>query len=325
MDKEQPKSSPVSDHDWTVHSLNIHGTFFERWCQHLINQNPRWYVRDTQYPVAFSPTSGPLHKASGHESTLDIRAELSYRDGRLLTLLIECKKNNPEFVEWMFFSEANPRSASSPFIAPAVSCPTATSGKERHILRPMLKDLYLEVPVADEARETRGDYKSVKDGSKKTKTANDSISSAAHQVALATQAIFLEEASNNLPDIPIKGAARRRVEKQVFMPVIVTTAQLHLCEFDPTDISPSEGVIPYEKVKITEKPYLIFKYPLPVHLQMDKGHLLFLSSQNKVDFLVRMSIFVVNSNHFDEFLNFLVQRYPDMFWDMDVAGDQETA
>lgn len=108
MDKEQPKSSPVSDHDWTVHSLNIHGTFFERWCQHLINQNPRWYVRHTQYPVAFSPTSGPLHKASSHESTLDIRAELSYRDGRLLTLLIECKKNNPEFVEWMFFSEANP-------------------------------------------------------------------------------------------------------------------------------------------------------------------------------------------------------------------------
>jgi hypothetical protein len=229
------------------------------------------------------------------------------------------------YLEWMFFSEANPRSALSPFIAPAVSCLTATSGKERNILRPMLKDLYLEVPVADEARETRGDYKSVKDGSKKTKTANDSISSAAHQVALATQAIFLEEASNNLPDIPIKGAARRRVEKQVFMPVIVTTAQLHLCEFDPADISPSEGVIPYDKVKITEKPYLIFKYPLPVHLQMDKGHLLFLSSQNKVDFLVRMSIFVVNSNHFDEFLNFLVQRYPDMFWDMDAAGNQETA
>ena len=323
MEKNQNK--PASDHDWTIHSLNIHGTFFERWCQHVINKNPRWYVKDTQYPVAFSPMSGPLHKASGHESTLDIRAELSYRDGRLLNLLIECKKNNPDFVEWMFFLEANPRSPWSPFIAPAVSCPTATSGKERHILRPMLRDLYLEVPVADEARETRGDYHSIRDdNSKKTKTANDSISSAAHQVALATQAIFLEEASNTIPDIPIKGAVRRRVEKQVFMPAIVTTARLHLCEFDPADISPSEGVIPYDKVKITEKPYLIFKYALPVHLQMDKGHILFLSSQNKVDFLVRMSIFVVNSNYFDEFLNFLAGRYSDMFWNIDAAGDEDT-
>lgn len=314
--EEQVKSQnkPVSDHDWTVHSLNIHGIFFERWCKHIVDNSPQWHVKATQYPVAFSPLAGPLHKVGGHESALDIHAVLSYRDGRLLNLLVECKKNNPEFIEWMFFPTSD-LSEREHLVIPAVSCPTASKDVEHHILRPMLKDLYLGVTVADESRETRGDYQSIKND-KKTKTANDSISNAAHQVALATQAIFLEEASNNLPEKPIKGAKKWRVEKQIFIPAIVTTARLYLCEFDSADISPTEGVIPFDKVSLTEKPYLIYKYPLPVHLQMDRGHILYLSSEKKVESLVRMHTFVVNSAYFSDFLTFLRGRFSELFWDM---------
>jgi hypothetical protein len=307
--------NPSSDHDWTVHSLNIHGMFFERWSEHTVGLQPHWFVKDKQYPVAFSPTVGPLHRTSGHESTLDLRAVMSYGDSRLLNLLIECKKNNPEFVEWMFFLKAGKRSIST-FIAPAVSCRNAQNPSERPILQPMLKALYLELPIAEEARETRGNYQSIKTDRNKTKTANDSISNAAHQVALATQAIFLEEASNNLPDPPIKAVHRVHYEKQVFLPVILTTARLHTCEFDPKEISPIEGTIPYDKVSITEQPYLIYTYPLPVHLQLDKGHLLLLSSRSQVGSLVRMSMFVVNSAHFVHFLQYLSKQFSEFFYDM---------
>jgi hypothetical protein len=27
---------PGSDDEWAIHSINIHGVFFERWCQHAI-------------------------------------------------------------------------------------------------------------------------------------------------------------------------------------------------------------------------------------------------------------------------------------------------
>jgi hypothetical protein len=312
---DRAKNKPASDHDWTVHSLNIHGIFFERWCEHVIEKNRRWSVRATQYPVAFSPTSGPVHKASSHESTLDIRAELNYHDGRYLNLLIECKKNNPEFIEWIFFH----KSGSSPdvsFIASAISCPTANEDKERHILRPMLKELSLDMVIAEEGRETRGDYQSFKENRNKTKTANDSISNAAHQIALATQAIFLEEATDNQRRIPIKGAKQSRVEKQVFMPAIVTSARLFLCEFDPADVSPTTGEIPYDKVSMTEKPYLIFNYPLPSHLQMDRGHLLYLSSADKQDSLVRMHIIVVNGAHLAKFLDYLADSFHEFFYGM---------
>jgi hypothetical protein len=304
--------NPLSDHDWTVHSLNIHGTFFERWCEHIVGLQPYWFVKAKQYPVAFSPTAGPLHRNSGHESTLDLRAVMSYADSRLLNLLIECKKNNPDFVEWVFFLNAGKRTIST-FIAPALSCPNAADQSKRPILQPMLKDLYLELPIAEEARETRGDYQSIKADRNKTKTANDSISNAAHQVALATQAIFLEAASNNLPDPPIKGVKRSHYEKQVFLPVILTTARLHTCEFDAKDISAVEGTIRYDKVTITEQPYLIYTYPLPVHLQLDKGHVLLLSSGSQVDSLVKMSMFVVNSGHFVRFLDFLSKQFSEFF------------
>jgi hypothetical protein len=315
MANSSGSSNPVSNHDWTIHSLNIHGTFFERWCEYVIDRHPKWRVSVRQYPVAFSPTSGPLHKTSGHESALDIRAELEFGDGRVLNLLIECKKNNPEFIDWIFFSLKRQRTLSV-FIAPAVLCPTPTDKASRPVLRPMLRELYFEVPIAEDGRETRGDYHETKNDRIKTKTANDSISAAAHQVALATQAIFLEEASNNLPEIPIKGAMRIRSEKQIFIPVIVTTARLQLCEFDPAAISASAGTIPYDQVKLTEMPYLIYQYALPVHLQMDKGHILFLSSQQQVAFLNRMHIFVVNSAHFEQFLNMLRQNYSELFFQL---------
>jgi hypothetical protein len=313
-------NNPSSDHDWTIHSLNIQGTFFEQWCEHIIDEHPRWRVRDKQYPVAFSPTVGPLQNAVGHESTLDLRAELGFHDGRSLTLLVECKKSNPDFVEWVFFSKpgAPPNSL---FIAPAVSCSPDSIESGRPLLKPMFTELYFDVVKATDGRETRGDYQNIRSDKKKTKTANDFISNAAHQVAIATQGIFLEEASNNLPEIPIKGVRRRRVEKQVFLPVIVTTARLRMCDFDPSEISQMEGTIPYDSVKIVDKPYLIFDYALPVHLQLDRGHVLLVSSKKYVTSLVRMNIFIVNSGHFLEFLGMLHSRFSDFFYDMNTLED----
>ena len=91
--------NPQSNHDWTIHSINIHGVFFERWCQRVVSEAPGWSLDSTNYPVEFPPPNGPIR---GKESTLDIRA--SRRDADLaMVLLIECKKNNPEFVNWIFF------------------------------------------------------------------------------------------------------------------------------------------------------------------------------------------------------------------------------
>src|SRR5207249_7851953 len=64
-------TTPVSDHDWTVHSINIHGVFFERWCQKVVSETPGWSLDSTNYPVEFPSPNGPLASLSsglGHET-----------------------------------------------------------------------------------------------------------------------------------------------------------------------------------------------------------------------------------------------------------------
>jgi hypothetical protein len=60
-----------SNHDWTIHSLNIHGIFFERWCRKTIRESRNWALVSTNYPVAYKPDDS--HWA-WRESELDLRA-----------------------------------------------------------------------------------------------------------------------------------------------------------------------------------------------------------------------------------------------------------
>jgi hypothetical protein len=103
---------PQTENEWKIHSLNIHGLFFEPWCQSVVDGSQVWRVADANYPVASSfSTSASLSK----ESSLDLRLEMAKSEDRRPTLLVECKKNNPEFVDWIFF----PRSEQQvrPFIS----------------------------------------------------------------------------------------------------------------------------------------------------------------------------------------------------------------
>jgi len=34
-------TDPTTDADWTIHALNIHGAFFERWCRRVIAKTPQ--------------------------------------------------------------------------------------------------------------------------------------------------------------------------------------------------------------------------------------------------------------------------------------------
>lgn len=314
---------PMSDHDWTVHSINIHGVFFERWCQQMVSQSKGWTLKSTNYPVDFPPPNGPWR---GKESTLDIRAELCidnvghplaetrsqtvdseaaegapaplHLTGRtLLTLLIECKKNNPDFVNWVFFQ----KKALSRLFSSQIENVPRQSDANHWDARPSIQTLAQDASLSDEARETRGTYLDYKKGDK-TKTSNAAISDACYQVAIAAQAIYHEEAqfsnvmgSSSPPTVmPYKG--------QVILPAIVTSARLFTCTFDPSDVNPSTGEIPYEKAGLKERPYLFYEYPLPRHLQMSPQSMLQALASNSLELFTRLHILVVTSLAFPSVL-----------------------
>jgi hypothetical protein len=108
-------ASPTTNDEWTLHSLNIHGIFFERWCRKVIDDSGYWRLIAANEPVEYPP---PRDSVRGKESSLDLHAARS-NDEYEAVLLVECKKNNPKLTDWIFFSKPDlnrPPSGSVPLV-----------------------------------------------------------------------------------------------------------------------------------------------------------------------------------------------------------------
>lgn len=288
------KSLPTTDSDWTIHSLNIQGTFFERWCQEIIKDS-KWKVLSTNYPVEFPKHNGPL---IGEQSTLDVYAQLDKQTIKL-TLLVECKKNNPEFIDWVFFAHSKVDRAKH--FSGLMVYNQVTTGEKWTTMSSISPMISLDWVVTSDAWETRGKYKDYQKGDK-TKTSNAAITHAAHQIALATRAIFGEEIENATFLSKSLSVSEKPYEHQILIPTVVTTAKLYTCSFEPKDINAKTGEISWDSVKLQEQPYLLYEYPLPAHFKsVPVDRVGVLKSGNK-DFGTRMDILVVNSEKLPEFL-----------------------
>lgn len=292
-------SIPNTDEEFTVQALTIHGAFFERKCQAIITQAKNWTLRGINYPVEYQ----------GKASNLDIWAEKEEAGARL-SFPIECKKNNPEFVDWVFF----PRPAHSTFdlfvrgigIEPQVG--QAGNWKISSLRLKMKYDLV----VADEGRETKGNYQLIKNRQDRTKTSNTAITDAATQVAIATQSILQQEDQI----VQRLSSAIQQSQRGGFspyasllcFPTIVTTANLYTCEFKDEDIDLATGEIPWDKARLIKCPYLLFNYALPVALQPSPivTDITYESYWDAAQNAARMPIFVVQSKALPTFLDRVV-------------------
>lgn len=288
-------SEPKSDHECMLHALNIHGTFFESWCAHTLSRSKHWKLVDTKYPVEFPPTTGS--RKTG-QSELDVRGELKIYD-TVVEPLIECKKNNPELSNWIFFKK---REQSIPYFRYLYNERDQPTDRPQHHLTVKGLDR-VQLPISDDAREVRGDYQGYKKGDK-TKTANNSIWDASYQVTLAMQAIILEETRNFL-NRPLGNM------KKLFLPIILTTANLMLATYDRQNVNPLNGEIPWDKVELESRDYLIYEYSIPTHLQYNPYvlsqiggiiHPSFNDSIRQSEQTVRSPIIIVQSGKFQEFL-----------------------
>jgi hypothetical protein len=305
----QNKPEPTTDDEWAIHALNIHGLFFERWCQQTIRDTPGLIVTATNYPVEFPP---PKNGVRGREGALDIRAE--HHDGqKRLTLIIECKKNNPEFVNWVFFPPLSPKHSnriSVPVIANK-SRPETPVGWE---VKTELTRMHLDaLQYADEARETKGACQSTSNDESKIETSN-AVTEAAYQVTLATQAIFLEEVeSSSRRGKEASSTTRMSWDMQALLPVIVTSAHLFTCDFDPKEVDAGSGEILYDKAKLVEHSYLVFNYTLPRHLQYVSEEAANNLPPSQLERYMRMQIMVVHSGKLKEFLELMLKNAEYLF------------
>lgn len=289
---------PDGQHEWTIHSLNIHGLFFERWCEEEVRKS-MWGIVETNYPVEFPPPNGPLR---GKEGELDIYAEQTIEKSSL-RLVMECKKNNPEFVNWIFFEKLKKKS-----VGWTLNRNIRSKSGDIEIMQPTLDRTPINLFTADAAREVRGDYTSTK-SKNKTKTANNAISDAAYQVCLATQAMARDDLIQGRALLKANSQKLAVPDETVFYPVIVTTAKLFRCEFNPTDIDGAKGEIAYEKARLTPEQFLLYQYPVPRHLQVTTKDLVATLEEDSLDMFTYSQILVVNSDHLTRLLSFIGEKF----------------
>ncbi|HYT45744.1 MAG TPA: hypothetical protein VEP90_25690 [Methylomirabilota bacterium] len=283
--------TPATDEEHIIHALNIHGTFFERKCQNIVHQAKAWEIQETNYPVTYG----------GVKSNLDIWAMRGKNTNQHLVLPIECKKNNPDFINWIFFRQPSHRpdySHIQTIEVPRQHDSTGTWEAYRKLQR-----LHHDLRIADEARETKGDYQKIKQHDR-TRTSNAAITDAATQIAIATQALMQQEQSM-LEEIsrPSSNGIGRPSYNQLFIfPTIVTTAKLFMCEFQEADVDLSTGVIALDKPMLVPCPYLIFDYAVPPALQLVPKAIHLDYTMDTLKQLARMPIFIVHSEAFPVFL-----------------------
>src|SRR5258708_16329503 len=97
---------PRTEEEWRTHVLNIHGTPFEQICEYHLRYASDWTFKSSRYPVEFPPSYSP-QVSQTKNSELDLWGSC-FAPGLKIELLMECKKNNPQYTDWVFFPTTNP-------------------------------------------------------------------------------------------------------------------------------------------------------------------------------------------------------------------------
>jgi hypothetical protein len=287
-----------------VQAINIHGAFLESWCRNVEGRVQGWSLAYYNYPVEWPEFNGYVR---GQESSLDLRAD-SQQDLSRVSLLIECKRANPELTDWVFFRKRGVYEA-TPSLVYQLDFSVDAAGRVT-VREALLRGFPWKSVVAEDGRETRGNYLEHKAKGDKTRTSSSAIHDAARQVSLAYRSITQEE-TRTAPRQINEASLPHYPRRHIFVPVIVTTARLFVCEFDPNDVDPMSGELPLDKATLSEVTHLRYEYALPPALQWPADPAAQKDNPDWREASIRQWIAIINAAHFEQFLQHYATHLKD--------------
>lgn len=136
--------------------------------------------------------------------------------------------------------------------------------------------------------------------------------------------LFRKEKLHN-DQLARSGASRPRLSVHILQPVIVTTATLFLCDFDPAFVDLETGEIDFDKVTLQPASGLVYNYPLHADLQFDVGNFIEALDTQALPAASRSSIRVVQSLDFPDYLARAAVWFDDLWSDrVHIADDDST-
>lgn len=260
--------------------LNKTGLFLETIVFTSLLTHPEFKVRREE------PYSG--YTSEGFEGTIDVLAISKINDGLLICIPIECKKADPQQKHWVF--EVRNSEEEQPFPFEYYAAGLQNSIYHKNIFFPSLG--YNGMKYFDKAIESFEFNESTGKLSRNTqlgrpydamKQSNEAVSS------------FVSEKRHRI--FNIAGVNENQTDI-LYIPLVVTTANLYTLEYEAKKIDWITGEVPTDKLKMNKKNWVHFEFPLPYSL--------ITRNQGSLGPVKRPS-FIVNSNSFYTFVSDLIK------------------
>lgn len=322
-EKEIPvKPSEQDMKNYTIDAITHTGTPFHLKCISEITKASRWSVVEKEFPINIDSDS----------TKIDIVATASSSSTHAI---VECKKANNLFKTWVFFTDkkqgSGDRSNLSVFgnevaamrgipvpaiifdyIFPKITNPSVGI-VEDYILGRVPKPYILEyaqavVPyVCYDGYSVKLDYEAtgvLNVNSTHNATDKNTVENACSQVLLGCRgrALWLQKKMKHSlkPNQKVDAS-----DFNLFIPIVVTTAKLMVCEINSDNIKIQTGEV-IDKTSVIQKPvnWLVYNYrPSKEQLQSAELPIYRQEFEIKDSFSYVSSIFFVNSEHLKEFLD----------------------
>jgi hypothetical protein len=271
--------------DSLFNALNEHGYLFQEGCKYdLENNNTGWAVSAMEYPVSFN----------GQDTKIDLVLYLNRSPEKYS--LVECKRADPAYTHWLF-RVPNLNLTYSPHCSVLwMKCDQVSSNAP---MDPFIGISSLEVDVPTYYAQSWLEVKAVK--SQGRTSTPQSIENAFSQVLRGINGFAQEQ--------KVQRIRQHSAFNTYIIPVVVTTALLHLAHFDPKEIDITTGKITRDKVKFndagaspTELPWILVNYGAAENIAPAPIPSNFIGTDPKYLLVNKLwSIFVVNSNHIVDF------------------------
>jgi hypothetical protein len=267
------------------------GIFLERDTYQLFKdwKADRVFTAYREYPYSYG--THPLI-ISG---TVDVLAETSINNGGIVLILpIECKKADPKLKHWVFEPHRPTGIRDMPYFM--FSKDGENSFTQGYNLPNLSYNAYGDYENCVNVFEFSEDKGAINRSSDK-----------------ALRAFYaIKQPNEAVPGIAekIPSLSRQPAAKNFIIPIVVTTANLWITQYDPQDISKATGEIDATKLDLVQKDWLLYHYPLVFHEQT-RGSLV----GSTTDGIIRPDkrpTFVVNSIKLPDFITNLIydlERY----------------
>jgi len=252
-------------------NLNHTGIFLELACLDFIEKFEP-FSGETQVP--FTLTYGDFQPINGVIDFLCLYHKQNYP---LVYFIIECKKADPAQKSWIFFKRYEKESKSCIFYRSG-----AKPAANLYVVQPLFND------VCD-----RG-YQVV--DSKPTlafkEQARDQIYNAAIQSSAGLKSIVHDNDNRRFKEaFKMKGENGALI---FYVPIVITTANLYVCDVGENRIDVKTGEARDEDAQYREERWIEYSVPIPENLRVENFD--------------RNNVFIINSQHMEEFFNTLVNK-----------------